>query len=149
MGVKIKFEKNIKQLRNKPEEDSVDRMKRSTVSTSSFSNVPVKSVCHISPQFSLHNVLSNNSHGVMITNYYKSNNTLNESCRSLLIDLIISSLIEKSIPMSVGLANTIAKTIVETFTTELKVTKTTKVLPVAQIGKFYIGGNSHSNAIFF
>ncbi|KAL5234102.1 hypothetical protein ACI65C_001512 [Semiaphis heraclei] len=119
MGVKIKFEKNIKQLRNKPEEDSVDRMKRSTVSTSSFSNVPV---CHISPQFSLHNVLSNNYHGVMITNYYKSNNTLNESCRSLLIDLIISSLIEKSIPMSVGLANTIAKTIVETFTTELKET---------------------------
>lgn len=112
MGVKIKFEKNLKQLRKKPEEISVDVMNRPTVS-----------VRHVYPQFSLHNVLSNSSHDVMITNYYKSNKSLNDSCRSLMIDLIISSLIEQSISMSVGLADTIAKTIVETFTTELKVTK--------------------------
>ncbi|XP_060857146.1 uncharacterized protein LOC132938539 [Metopolophium dirhodum] len=122
MGVKIKFKKNLKQLQNKPEEVTVDVRNTSTVSTLSFSNLPVQSICHISPQFSLHDVLSNSSHGVMITNYYKSNKSLNESCRSLMIDLIISSLIEQSISMSVGLADTIAKTIVETFTTELKET---------------------------
>lgn len=119
--MKIKFEHNLKQLQNKPEEASVNELDRSTVDSVSFSNVTVPSICQ-SPQFSLHDVLSNSSHGVMITNYYKSNKNLNESCRSLMIDLIISNLIQQSISMSVGLADTIAKTIVETFTTELKVT---------------------------
>lgn len=124
MGVKIKFKKHLKKLQNKPDEVSVDVMNPSTVSTLSFSKapVPVQSISHIiSPQFSLCDVLKNSSHGIMIMNYYKSNKSLNDSCRSLMIDLIISSLIEQSISMSVGLADTIAKTIVETFTTELKV----------------------------
>jgi len=128
MGVKIKFEKNLKELQNKPEDISVDVVNKSTVSTSSFSNIPVQSVCNVSPQFSLHNVLTNSSHDVMIRNYYNSNKSLNESCRSLMIDLIISSLIEQSITKSVSLADTIAKNIVQTFTTELKVTKKQKVL---------------------
>jgi len=121
MGVKIKFKKHLKKLQNKPEEVSVDVMNPSTVSNSSFSNLPVQSTSHISPQFSLSYVLRNSSQGIMIMNYYKTNKILNESCRSLMIDLIISSLIEQSISMSVGLADTIAKTIAETFTTELKV----------------------------
>ncbi|KAF0749317.1 C2H2-type domain-containing protein [Aphis craccivora] len=58
--------------------------------------------------------------GAIIVNYYSMNNNLNESCRNLIVDLIIATLVDKKISMTVALVNTIATVIVETFTSEIK-----------------------------
>lgn len=71
--------------------------------------------------FSMEKLLSNSTQGALIINYYKSNNNLNESCRNLLVDLIIANLIDKNHSMPISLANHISDVIVGTFTTEIKV----------------------------
>lgn len=59
--------------------------------------------------------------GGMITEYYKSHNSLNDNIRTLLVELIIQHLISNKIVMSVALAENIANQIQRIFPSELKV----------------------------
>jgi len=101
---------------------AVHKLDRSIISSPSVST----SLCHQVPPFCIYEVLNRSSQGSLITNYYKTNSNLNESCRNLMIDIIISNLVEKNISMTVNLADSIATTISETFTSELKVNKKKK-----------------------
>lgn len=71
--------------------------------------------------FSRDVVLKRRTHGSMIINYYESNKNLNETCRHLLVDLIIASLLEEKCPMSTALADHISDVIVGTFVSEIKI----------------------------
>lgn len=71
--------------------------------------------------FSLDQVLSKSTQSDLITNYYQCNQNLNESCRNLLVDLIIARLLERKHSMYVVLASNIADTNVGTFTAEIQV----------------------------
>ncbi|KAL4083604.1 hypothetical protein QTP88_028920 [Uroleucon formosanum] len=68
----------------------------------SFISVPSVStlLCQQVPPFCIYKGLNRSSRGSLITNYYKTNNNLNESCRNLMIDIIISNLAEKNISMT-------------------------------------------------
>jgi len=71
--------------------------------------------------FQLHSVLTSNPNGSLILDYYKKHNVLNESCRNMLVEIIISDIIKNGSAMTVGLANSIANAIVGTFHSEIKV----------------------------
>lgn len=98
---------------------AVHKLDRSIISSPSVST----SLCQQVLPFCIYEVLNRSSQGSLITNYYKTNSNLNESCRNLMIDIIISNFVEKNISMTVNLADSIATTISETFTSELKVNK--------------------------
>jgi len=116
MGIRIKFAYYIKEWQKSK---YCNNSSESPIHIYSSSSLPVP--IPLGQQFSLDEILSKTTQGALITNYYKCNNSLNESCRNLLVDLIIASLLEKNHPMTVALANNIADTIVRTFTTEIKV----------------------------
>lgn len=118
MGIRIKFAYYIKEWQKSKYSNSY---RESPIHTYTSSPLPVPVPEPLGQQFSLDEVLTKTTQGALIINYYKSNTSLNESCRNLLVDLIIASLLEKNHPMSVVLANNIADTIVGTFTTEIKV----------------------------
>jgi len=71
--------------------------------------------------FKLLSVLTNNPNGSLILDYYTKHNVLNESCRNMLVEIIISDMIKNGSTMTVGLANSIANAIVGTFHSEIKV----------------------------
>lgn len=117
LGVHIKFEHCVKQWQN-------TNTSNSNLPTPSFTS-PTSSLLAGSseplPEFALDEVLKRSTHGSMIISYYETNKNLNETCRNLLVDLIIASLLEKKRPMSTTLANHISDLIVGTFSTEIKV----------------------------
>jgi len=57
----------------------------------------------------------------LILDYYKTNSVLNESCRNLLVEIIINNLIKNQTNMTIKLANHIADVIVAAFQSEIKV----------------------------
>jgi len=128
MGIRIKFAYYIKDWqKSKYINNSSESPILCTISSSSLP-APVPSV-PLEQQFSLDEVLTKTTQGTLITNYYKCHNSLNESHRNLLVNVIIANLLEKNRSMSVVLANNIADTIVGTFTTEIKVIYTTTFVP--------------------
>lgn len=66
-------------------------------------------------------ILNSSTHGNMIVNYFKSNNKLNDSKRTMLVDLIINYVITSKISMSVNVADSIASQIESLFPIEIKV----------------------------
>lgn len=88
--------------------------------------------------FVLTEVLNSSTQGTMIINYFKSNNKLNDSIRTMLVDVIINHVITLKISMSVSLADSIATQIEALFNTEVKVNKN-------KISDFYY---FHFNIIF-
>lgn len=114
LGIRIKFSYFIQKWQSSKRQNN-----ESSLSTPSFTS-PCSSL-ESTIDFSIDKLLSNCTQGALIMNYYKSNNNLNESCRNLLIDLIIANLIDKNHPMSISLGNHISDMIVGTFTTEIKV----------------------------
>lgn len=66
-------------------------------------------------------MLSNNTQGSLIFDYFKNHKMLNDSCRNLLIEIIISDLVKKDLTMTIKLANYIADAIVTVFPSEIKV----------------------------
>ena len=125
MGIRIKFAYYIKDWQKS--KYSIDSSASPILCTISSSSLPAP--VPLEQQFSLDEVLTKTTQGALITNYYKCHNSLNESHRNLLVDVIIASLLEKNRSMSVVLANNIADTIVGTFTTEIKVIYTTSLEP--------------------
>lgn len=121
LGVRIKFEHYIKQWQKSKCDNNSSSSNLSTPSlTSPVSLLSAESLESV-PAFSLDDILKRSTHGSMIINYYESNKKLNETCRNLLVDLIIASLLEEKHPMSTALANHISDIIIGTFTTEIKV----------------------------
>lgn len=119
LGIRIKFGYYIKQWQSSKFEKSSSELNLSTNTVkSSSSSLSESEPLH---SFSLDDILTNNTQGSLILNFYKSNNNLNEMCRNLLIDLIISSLLDEKRPMTTSFANHIADVIVGTFPTEIKV----------------------------
>lgn len=57
----------------------------------------------------------------MIVDYYFKNKKLNESCHTLLVELIINDLIKKNRTMTIDLASHISNAIIMSFPTEIKV----------------------------
>lgn len=57
----------------------------------------------------------------MVAEFYFKNKKLNESYRTLLVELIINDLIKKNRTMTIDLARTISNAIIMAFPTEIKV----------------------------
>lgn len=118
LGTRIKFVQYFKEWQKSLRVNTLD------ISTSRKLPESVSISSELTQSFNIENILSTNTQGAMIVNYYSLNNNLNESCRNLLVDLIIATLVDKKISMTVALANNIATVIVETFTSEIKVNYT-------------------------
>jgi len=71
--------------------------------------------------FDLNEILIKSTQGAMIIDYYYKQKKLNESSRSLLVEIIINDLIKKNRTMTIDLANSISNAIVKSFPTEIKV----------------------------
>lgn len=69
----------------------------------------------------LSEILNSSTQGMMIINYFKSNKKLNDSIRTMLVELIINHVITKKLSMSVNLAENIATQVENLFPTEVKV----------------------------
>ncbi|XP_029347666.1 uncharacterized protein LOC107882231 isoform X2 [Acyrthosiphon pisum] len=124
LGKRIKFEHYVKQWRKNSihkdvRNESTSRKRSISISSISSTSSPSTSSEPIQ-SFLLHDILTKSVQGALITDYYRTNKNLNETCRNLLVDLIVSSLIDKQMSMSICLADRIATEIIGTFTTELK-----------------------------
>jgi hypothetical protein len=115
LGTWVKFVQYVKEWQKSIRGNTLEisAPKRLSESVSIFSEL-------IQP-FNLENILSANTQVQLIVNYYSLNNNLNESCRNLLVDLIIATIVDKKISMTVALVNHIATVITKTFTSEVKV----------------------------
>lgn len=71
--------------------------------------------------FHLQKILTNNTKGSLILDYYKKHNIINESCRNILVEIIINDIINNDLPMNIKLANFIADAIVNVFPSEIKI----------------------------
>lgn len=69
----------------------------------------------------LSEILNSSTQGMMIINYFKSNKKLNDSIRTMLVELIINHVITKKLSMSVNLAENIATQVDNLFPREVKV----------------------------
>lgn len=125
LGTRIKFVQYVKEwqksIRGNALDNSAPRRLSGAISSNILSTGSAFTSSELAQSFNLENILSTNTQGAMIVSYYSLNNYLNESCRNLLVDLIIATLVDKKMSMTVTLANHIATTIVETFTSEIKV----------------------------
>jgi hypothetical protein len=128
LGIQINFRFNVETWqksylkKNKSSENtsfhlipSSSSSKEIVASTQSTQHLPAKCI-----DFELRGVL-NSTQGVMIVNYYKSHNCLNNDIRTILVEIIIQHLITSKINMTVALAENIAKQIQVLFPSELKV----------------------------
>ncbi|KAF0706912.1 Uncharacterized protein FWK35_00032358, partial [Aphis craccivora] len=70
--------------------------------------------------FDLNDILIKSTQGSMIIDYYYKQKKLNESSRSLLVEIIINDLIKKNRTMTIDLADNISNAIVKSFPTEIK-----------------------------
>jgi len=125
LGKRINFEHYVKEWRKNFTEKDVRNESTSRKQSTSISTISSNSSPSISSEpiqkLLLHDILTKSVQGALITDYYGSNKNLNETCRNLLVDLIVSSLIDKQMSMSICLADRIATEITGTFPTELKV----------------------------
>jgi len=85
--------------------------------TSNFSLKKSDNVINIK----LNDILKSTNTGIMIVDYYKANDKLNDNIRSLLVDTVINYIITNKLPMSVSLADCIGNQIVAMFPSEVKV----------------------------
>jgi len=124
LGIQIKFEHHVKQYQqsckvNKepPISNKLPMIQNITGQIShATDDIPSKNTV-----FQLHSVITSNPNGSFILDYFSKNNVLNESCRNMLVEIIICDIIKKNSSMTVGLANSIANAIVGTFHSEIKV----------------------------
>lgn len=124
LGIRIRFEHYVKKYQNISNNYS-DVPKKNTISATNelpCTSVQPKAFEKKNETIELVQILSNNIQGSLIFDYFKNHNMmLNESCRNLLIEIIISDLIKKNLTMTIKLANYIADAIVTVFPSEIKV----------------------------
>lgn len=118
IGIQIKFEKYIQDYQNK-------EVEQHQISSIKPKSIPVSTTQNIVPTneniFDLSQILTKSSQGSMVVDYYFKNKKLNESCRTLLVELIINDLIKKNRTMTIDLASQISNAIIMSFPTEIKV----------------------------
>lgn len=123
LGLRIKFEKYVKNYQQNQlglidgsllETKSIPSASTLTPSNSSIMNLP-ENVFDLGP------ILTKSTQGRMIVDYYYKQKHLNESCRTLLVEIIINDLIKRNKTMTINLANDIANAIVMSFPSEIKV----------------------------
>jgi len=126
LGIRIKFENRVKRY----QETQVIISEPFTVHKSSSHQVAINNSDSSSQSptslsennvFQLQNVLTSSAQGSLILDYYNKNKILNESCRNILVEIIISDVIKRDGVMTLKLANCIAEAIVGSFPTEIKV----------------------------
>jgi hypothetical protein len=92
LGIQIKFEKYIHDYQNNEvEQHQIPFLKPKSIPVSTAQNI-VPTNENI---FDLNQILTKSSQGSMVVDYYFKNKKLNESCRTLLVELIINDLIKK------------------------------------------------------
>jgi len=126
LEIRIKFEHYVEQYQislNKSDKSNLNAH-LSTNANQSMKNSILPGIVDakkINDPFQLDKILLNNAQGSLILDYYKTNSVLNESCRNLLVEIIINNLITNQTNMSIKLANHIADVIVAAFQSEIKV----------------------------
>lgn len=121
LGIQIKFEKCVNEYQ-KTELGQLDgsfletksipsaSIQHSVSSNSSIKNLPEN-------LFDLTQILTRSTQGPLIVDYYFKHKHLNESCRTLLVEIIINDLIKRNQTMTINLSNDI----VLSFPSEIKV----------------------------
>ncbi|XP_029342304.1 uncharacterized protein LOC115033602 [Acyrthosiphon pisum] len=115
LGVQVTLRYNVEKWQK--QNDSNINLASNSISLPSCSKEVLPS--DLSSSFVLFDVLKCTS-GAMITEYYRSHNSLNDNIRTLLVELIIQHLISNKIVMSVALAENVADQIQRIFPSELK-----------------------------
>lgn len=125
LGIQIKFEKYVNEYQQKqlgPLDSSFLETKSiPSTSTQRFvsSNSSTKNLSENC--FDLTQILTRSTQGPLIVDYYFKHKHLNESCRTLLVEIIINDLIKRNQTMTINLSNDIANAILLSFPTEIKV----------------------------
>jgi len=119
LGVQVTFRYNVEkwQKQNNSNDSNINIASNPVLLPSCSKDILISDVLS---GFELFDVLKCTSGG-MITEYYKSHNSLNDNIRTLLVELIIQHLISNKIVMSVALAENIANQVQRIFPSELKV----------------------------
>ncbi|KAL5239943.1 hypothetical protein ACI65C_007353 [Semiaphis heraclei] len=124
LGIQIKFEKYVNEYQQKqlgPLDSSFLETKSiPSTSTQRFvsSNSSTKNLSENC--FDLTQILTRSTQGSLIVDYYFKHKHLNESCRTLLVEIIINDLIKRNQTMTINLSNDIANAILLSFPTEIK-----------------------------
>lgn len=125
LGIQIKFEHYVKNYQK-----SLNSVPHIGNKTSKIINntdqIVEKYIPPINQVFQLNSILTNYPQGAFVQDYFKEHNTLSESCRNILVEIIIKDIIKKNCHMTVKLANSIGDAIIGTFPTEIKVIKFNK-----------------------
>lgn len=94
LGIRIKFDYYVKQWQKSIREDilNIPAPKRiGLVSSNVLSTNSESTSSELLQLFNLNDILSTNSQGAMIINYYSLNKNLNETCRNLLVLKLINN----------------------------------------------------------
>lgn len=126
LGIRIKFEHYVEQYQislNKSDKSNLNTHPNTNANQSMTKLIlpGIVDAKKINEPFQLDKILLNNVQGSLILDYYKTNSVLNESCRNLLVEIIINNLITNQTNMTIKLANCIADVIVTAFPSEIKV----------------------------
>lgn len=105
-GIQIKFEYRVKKYQQSLTINKESPTLNNNLSTSQISHT--NDDISKNTVFKLHSVLTSNPNGSLILDYYTKHNVLNESCRNMLVEIIISDIIKNGSTMTVVLANSIA-----------------------------------------
>ncbi|KAL5237576.1 hypothetical protein ACI65C_004986 [Semiaphis heraclei] len=120
LGIHIKFEKYLEEYQKNQEQHNVSLLKSKIVAETPVQNLTLQSTKPLESGFDLNEILIKSTQGAMIIDYYHKQKKLNESSRSLLVEIIINDLIKKNRTMTIDLANSISNAIVKSFPTEIK-----------------------------
>ncbi|KAE9536188.1 hypothetical protein AGLY_007411 [Aphis glycines] len=124
LGPRIKFESKVKKyqasLIQNSEHTTVNKTFAIIINNADEISQKVSKVTTENQVFQLHNILKNYPQGSFVLNYIEKHNILNESCRNVLVEIIINDLIKRKSHMTFRLANLVADAITGTFPTEIK-----------------------------
>lgn len=105
LGIRIKFENRAKRyqeslvIASEPFTNVKSLSRQVAINNSDSSLQSLKSLPE-NNLFQLHNVLTSNTQGSLILDYYNKNKILNEICRNILVEIIISDIIKKDCVMT-------------------------------------------------
>lgn len=127
IGIRIKFEKHLQEYqKNQGQQQDISLLIPKLITETPVQNL-IQSTNSSKIGFDLSEILIKSTQGSMIVDYYYKQKKLNESSRSLLVEIIINDLIKKNRTMTIDLANSISNAIVKSFPTEIKV-RTLKII---------------------
>ncbi|XP_050066645.1 uncharacterized protein LOC126555811 [Aphis gossypii] len=121
LGIHIKFEKHLEEYqKNQGQQLDISILKPKLITETPVQNLTLQNTKPPAVGFDLNDILIKSTQGSMIIDYYYKQKKLNESSRSLLVEIIINDLIKKNRTMTIDLADNISNAIVKSFPTEIK-----------------------------